>query len=150
MQKDNKIKDSYKQKKNLSPSNSIITNPIDKSGLVAKINILGSGMNSVNSSHGIINHHSEKAYCVVDYAGFIKETNDIIKRYYDIKVSLNAFHNMFTSRLNCAYTALGLINEASSSVNIKLLTSTTCIIDSVCPDKNKSSIAFIAIFPLSL
>ena len=121
MQKDNKIKDSYKQKKNLSPSNSIITNPIDKSGLVAKINILGSGMNSVNSSHGIINHHSEKAYCVVDYAGFIKETNDIIKRYYDIKVSLNAFHNMFTSRLNCAYTALGLINEASSSVNIKLL-----------------------------
>ena len=121
MQKDNKIKDSYKQNNNLSSTNSIITNPIDKSGLVAKINILGSGINSVNSSHCTINHHSEKSYCVVDYAGFIKETNDIIKKYYDIKVSLNAFHNMFTSRLNCAYTALGLINETSNSVNIKLL-----------------------------
>ncbi len=121
MQKDNKIDNKYKQKKNLSPSNKITTNPIDKSGLVAKINVLGSGMNSVNSSHGIISHHSEKSYGVVDYAGFIKETNEIIKNHHDIKISLNAFHNMFTSRLNCAYTALGLINESSNSVNIKLL-----------------------------
>ena len=121
MQKDNKITDTYNQKKNLSPSNSIITNPIDKSGLVAKINILGSGMNSVNASHGIIGHHSEKAYGVVDYAGFIKETNEIIKNHSNIRVSLTAFHNMFTSRLNCGYTALGLINESANSVNIKLL-----------------------------
>ena len=111
MQKDNKIKDSSKQSRSFSPSNSIITNPIDKSGLVAKINILGSGMNSVNTSHGIISHHCEKTYGIVDYAGFIKETNDIIKNHSDIKASLNAFHNMFTSRLNCSYTALGLINE---------------------------------------
>lgn len=121
MQKDNKITNSYKQKNNLSPSNQITTNPIDKSGLVAKINILGSGMNSVNSSHGIINNHSEKLYGVVDYAGFIRETNEIIKNHNEIRDSLNAFHNMFTSRLNCGYTALGLINDSSNSINVKLL-----------------------------
>jgi len=121
MQKDNKTIISNKNNSNLSPSKSITTNPIDKSGLVAKINILGSGMNSVSAPVGILNHHSEKSYGVVDYAGFIKETNEIIRHHKDIRESLTAFHNMFINRLNCAYTALGLINDQSNSINIRLL-----------------------------
>ena len=121
MQKDNKLTNSYKHESNLSSPKSIITNPIDKSGLVAKINILGSGMNSVNTPVGVINHHNEKSYGAVDYAGFIKETNEIIKHHHSVRESLNAFHNMFITRLNCAYTALGLINEQSNSINIRLL-----------------------------
>lgn len=131
MQKDKKQISTYNQQNNsLSPSNKITTNPIDKAGLVAKINVLGSGMNSVNVPHGIINHHNDKSYGVVDYLGFIKETNEIIKNYKDIRDSLNAFHNLFMSRLNCGYTALGLINTESNSVNIKLL------------DKNSSVYSF--------
>lgn len=122
MQNDNKLKDSYKSKNSLSPNNQKITNPIDKSGLVAQINILGSGMSSVKASHNIIaNHHNEKASALIDYAGFIKETNNIIKNHHSLSDSLNAFHNMFINRLNCGYTALGLISEQSNSINIRLL-----------------------------
>ncbi len=121
MQKDNKTIISNKSNNNLSPLKSITTNPIDKSGLVAKINILGSGMNSVSAPVGILNHHNEKSYGVVDYAGFIKETNEIIRHHKDIRDSLTSFHNMFINRLNCAYTALGLINDQSNSINIRLL-----------------------------
>ncbi len=122
MQKDNKLKETYKQTNNLSPNKSITTNPIDKSsGLVAKINVLGSGMSSINAPHSIINHHNEKSYGVVDYAGFIKEINEIISQSSKMKDFLNAFHNLFINRVNCSYTALGLINEQSNSINIRLL-----------------------------
>ncbi len=127
MDKEVKAKNLYKQKNNLSPNSSTITNPIDKSGLVAKINILGSGINSVNTASSInnpntiINHHNEKSFGMVDYAGFINETNSIIREHTDIRDSLNAFHNMFINRLNCGYTALGLVNEQSSFINIRLL-----------------------------
>ena len=122
MQKENKLKETYNQKNNLSPKKNITTNPIDKNGgLVAKINILGSGMSSVNTAHSLVNHHNEKAYGVVDYAGFIKEINEIISQNTELKDFLNAFHNLFINRINCSYTALGLINDQSNTINIRLL-----------------------------
>ncbi len=121
MQKESNTKNSYKKNSTLSSQNNIATNPIDKSGLVAKINILGSGMNSVKTPHGYSNYHSEKSYGVIDYASFIKETNEIVRNHKDLRDSLNAFHNMFVNRLNCTYTAIGLINEQSNYVNVKLL-----------------------------
>ena len=57
MKNDSKNKD-LKNSITLSP-NGIATNPIDKSGLVAKINVLGSGMSSIKTPHGIINHFSD-------------------------------------------------------------------------------------------
>lgn len=121
MQKDNKIKDSYKNNSSLSQKNQITTNPIDKSGIVAQINILGSGIGSCKISHNTMNYHNEKTSSLIDYAGFIRETNEIIKNHTNLRDSLNAFHNMFINRLNCGYTALGLINEHSSSINVRLL-----------------------------
>jgi putative nucleotidyltransferase with HDIG domain len=120
MQKDNKTILNNKSN-NLSPKNQITTNPIDKSGIVAKINILGSGINSSKTSHSLINHHNDKSITIGDYIDFINETNNIVKNYKELKDSLNQFHNLFINRLNCGYTALGLINEQTSSINIKLL-----------------------------
>lgn len=120
MQRDkNKTTESYKNS-SLSPSQTITTNPIDKSGLIAKINVLGSGMNPGKMATGII-HHNEKVCSTVDYIGFIKETNEIIKNHISLKATLNSFHNLFVNRLNCAYTALGIINEQSTTIDIKLL-----------------------------
>ncbi len=122
MQKDNnKVQESYKSS-SLSPKKQIISNPIDKSGLIAKINVLGSGMNPSKMTNVIASsHHNDKFYGAVDYIGFIKETNEILKNHKALKDTLNAFHNMFVNRLNCAYTALGIINEQSTTINIKLL-----------------------------
>lgn len=119
MQKDYNKTETYNN--NLSPNKSITTNPIDKSGLVAKINVLGSGINSVKMSHSSVNYHMEKTYSVVDYSAFIKETNEIMKNHLSLRTSLSAFHNMFVNRLNANYTALGLINEQSNTIELKLL-----------------------------
>ena len=121
MQKHNNKIETSNNQNNLSPKKSITTNPIDKSGLVAKINVLGSGMNTGKLAHSSTNYHSEKAYGVVDYASFIKETNEIIKHHTTLRDSLTSFHNMFINRLNANYTALGIINEQSSTIEIKLL-----------------------------
>lgn len=119
MQKDYNKTETYNKK--LSPNNSIATNPIDKSGIVAKINVLGSGINAVKMSQNSVNHHMEKTYSVVDYSVFIKETNEIMKNHVSLRASLSAFHNMFVNRLNANYTALGLINEQSNTIELKLL-----------------------------
>lgn len=121
MQKDKTDQNTKYNNSSQSPLNKIATNPIDKSGLIAKINILGSGMNLGAMTPAISSHHSEKAYGVVDYASFIKETNEIIRNHTELKHTLNAFHNLFVSKLNCAYTALGIINEQSNTISVKLL-----------------------------
>ncbi len=122
MRKETKNRETHSnQSANLSPQNKITTNPISNSGIVAKINLLGSGMSSGNINRPVVNHHAEKAFGIVDYFGFIKETNDIVKKYDTLRDSLNSFHNLFINRLNANYTALGIINEASSTIEIKLL-----------------------------
>lgn len=118
---DTKTLNNYSKKLNISPAGQITSNPIDKSGLVAKINILGSGMTSGKSSRTIIGHHNEKSYGVIDYAGFIKDVNDIIINYKDEKEALSSFHALFINKFNTSYTALGFINEQSGSVEIRLL-----------------------------
>ncbi len=121
MQKDkNTIQQSYKSS-SLSPSNPIATNPIDKSGLIAKINILGSGMNPNKMPAGGAIRHTDKVHGTVDQMGFIKEINKIIRDHKSLKETLSSYHNLFMNRLNCSYTALGLINEDSTSIDIKLL-----------------------------
>ena len=121
MQKENNKTETYNNQNNLSPKKSISTNPIDRSGLVAKINVLGSGMSSGKLTHSVTNYHSEKAYGVVDYSSFIKETNEIIKHHTTLRDSMTAFHNLFINKLNANYTALGIINEQSGTIEIKLL-----------------------------
>ena len=123
MQKEKNLKETYNKQNNLSPQSSISTNPISSgsSGIVAKINILGSGMNSTTSSHTFLNHHNEKSYGVIDYTGYIKEINDIISQNFQLKDFLNSFHNLFINRLNCGYTAIGFINDQSTYINIRLL-----------------------------
>ena len=91
--------ETYNNKNNLSSQKQIATNPIDKGGLVAKINVLGSGINSGKMTHTFVNHHNDKTYGAVDYAGFIKETNEIVKNHKTLRESLSAFHNMFINIL---------------------------------------------------
>ncbi len=121
MQKDHQLKESsYISDSSLPKTKNKTTNPIDKSGLIAKINVLGSGMTPGKISNGFT-HHSEKAYGAIDYLAFIKQTNEIIKNHKDLRETLNSLHNMFVTRLNCTYTALGVIREQSNTINMKLL-----------------------------
>lgn len=124
MQKNtNKSKESYIVG-SLPEKKSTTTNPIDKGGFVAKINELGSGMNAVRMSNGMVSaasSHFDKAYSGGDYTEFFKEINDIIKNGNNLRDVLSSFHSMFVNRLNSSYTALGVIPENSSTVDIRLI-----------------------------
>ncbi len=120
MQKNNNNTD-INNKRTLSPTKSTTTNPMDNSaGIVAKINVLGSGMNSIKMPH--INMQSEKSFGVVDYPAFINEMNETVRKYNtDSKDILNSFHNLFVNRLNSIYSGIGIINNKSNTIEVKVL-----------------------------
>lgn len=100
------------------------TNPIDNGGLVAKINVLGNGMNSGRISNVNVpssSYHYDKAFGSVDYIGFIKDIGSIVKNHKNIKDTLSAFHMLFVNKLNAFYTAFGKVHEDLSTININLL-----------------------------
>ena len=133
MQKDkNKIQE-LNQADSLSPKKTRITNPIDRTGLVAKINVLGSGIKSAKISNMTsvpTVHHNDKSYGGIDYVGFIKENNEIIRNHRTLKETLNAYNGLLVNKLNASYIALGVINEQFSALDIRLL------------DKNSSVYSF--------
>lgn len=121
MQKNSNKSEFYINKAESEPSMKNSTNPIDGSGLVAKINFLGKGHLPGKTTFTSNNHHSDKLFGMFDYMAFIKDINEIVSNHKNIKEYQNAFHRLFVNKLNCVYTALGVINESSQSIDIKLL-----------------------------
>lgn len=108
------------KKRTLSPSKSTTTNPIDNSSsIVAKINVLGSGMNSIKMPH--TNTPSEKSFGIINYAAFINDINTAVKEYGNTKDLLTSFHDIFVNRLNSIYFGIGIINNNSNTLEIKVL-----------------------------
>ncbi len=97
-----------------------ITNPINQTGLIAKINSLNSRASS-NRLYGGYNQYVEKPSKAIDYPELIKYMNDILLNKHNINEIFYSFHNLITNKLNCAFTALGVINEQSNCMNIKLI-----------------------------
>ena len=97
-----------------------ITNPINQTGLIAKINSLNSRASS-NRLYGGYNQYVEKPAIAIDYPDFIKFMNEIMVNKQNINELFYAFHNLVTNKLSCAFTALGIVNPQSNCMNIKLI-----------------------------
>lgn len=97
-----------------------ITNPINQTGLIAKINSLNNRASS-NRLYGGYNQYVEKPSMPIDYPELLKFTNEIMHSKHNINELFYSFHNLLTNKLNCAFTALGIINEQSNCMNIKLI-----------------------------
>jgi len=100
------------------------SNQADKtggSGIVAKINVLGKGMAQLKMPRDFIHNTNEAPSGAVDYAGFIKEINEITGNVKDKKECFSAFHDLFVNRFSCAYTALGLVSANQDFIGIRLL-----------------------------
>ncbi len=63
----------------------------------------------------------EKPSLAIDYPDFIKFMNEILVNKQSVNELFYSFHNLLTNKLNCAFTALGIINEQSNCMNIKLI-----------------------------
>ena len=99
-----------------TPENTRVSNPIKKSGLIAKINALN-GKAPVSKSNST---YTEKPLQAVNYPEFIRQFNEIIARSKNIHDLFSACHQLFTNKLNSTYTSLGIINKTSNCINIQL------------------------------
>lgn len=93
-----------------------VSNPIKKTGLVAKINALNSKVTSKSSESTF----TEKPSTAINYPEFIKLLSEVISTKKNTHDLFFACHKLFRSKLNNVYTSLGIINQKSNCINIKL------------------------------
>lgn len=104
-----------------------VSNPIRRTGLVAKINSL-SGKTIVNKE--TYERYTEKPSMVVNYQELIKSFNEIINSQNKIHDFFLACHKLFTNKLNASYTAWGIINEQSNCIDVKSVDKIGCVYSS--------------------
>ena len=93
-----------------------VSNPIKRTGLVAKINALNSKVSSKSSESTF----TEKPSTAINYPEFIKLLSEVISTKNNTHDLFFACHKLFRSKLNNVYTSLGVINQKSNCINIKL------------------------------
>jgi len=93
-----------------------VSNPIKKTGLVAKINALNSKISNKSSE----STYTEKPSTAINYPEFIKLLSEIISTKKNTHDLFFACHKLFRSKLNNVYTSIGIINKKSNCINIKL------------------------------
>lgn len=93
-----------------------VSNPIKRTGLVAKINALNSKVSSKSSESTF----TEKPSTAINYPEFIKLLSEVISTKNNTHDLFFACHKLFRSKLNNVYTSLGIINQKSNCINIKL------------------------------
>jgi len=116
---------------NLTSNNNTVTekfsNPIRKTGLIAKINSL-SGKTIVNKE--TYESYTEKPSMAVNYQELIKSFTEIINSQNNIHDLFLACHKLFTNKLNVFYTAFGVINNQSNCIDIKSADKIGCVYSS--------------------
>ncbi|MDD3237316.1 MAG: diguanylate cyclase [Candidatus Gastranaerophilales bacterium] len=119
MKQENHINNVNKEKdSNLQTPN--ISNPINQTGLIAKINSLNTRATS-NRLYGGYNQYVEKPSLTINYAELLKYMNEVMLNKHNINELFYSFHNLVTNKLNCSFTSLGIINPQSNCMNIKLI-----------------------------
>lgn len=90
------------------------------SGFIAKLST-SNAKNTSNRLYGGYNHSNTKMNVVVDYSQILRYLSEIIVTKYNINDIFFSLHNLFTNKLNCNFTALGVLNLQSSSINLKIM-----------------------------
>lgn len=109
--------DTNKMNNSILSSITKVSNPIKKTGLVAKINALNSKVTNKSADAT----YTEKPSTAINYPEFIKLLNEIIAAKNNTHDLFFSCHKLFRSKLNNVYTSLGIINKKSNCININLL-----------------------------
>lgn len=97
---------------------SAATNPIADSGIVARINNFNTGKTNNKLYSGYLS--STAAPKLLDFNSFISDLNKSLSGKKTSTDLFNALHDIFTEKMNCAYTAFGIFHEKSNCINLKL------------------------------
>jgi len=100
------------------PSAGKATNPISGSGIVARINNFNTQKTNNKLYSGYLSNTITPK--LLDFSGLINDLNKSLAGKKTSSDLLNALHDIFTDKMNCAYTAFGIFHEKSNCINLKL------------------------------
>ena len=97
-----------------------VTNPVN---IVAHINSI-TQKNTANKLYGGYNKFLSKNKYVVDYVDFIQKLSSIVAKgesYYNF---YSEIHQLLINNLNVAFTGIGIFNEKSKCIHLKVTSKT--------------------------
>ena len=94
-----------------------ISNPIETSDIVAKINNFNTTKTSNRMYAGYMNANTKR---VVDYSDLVFSLNRVLPEKTTSADLFSAMHDVFSEKLNNVYTAFGTYHEKSKCINLKL------------------------------
>lgn len=117
----NKVKDVSKQSSlNDSGIEQSHSNPIIPNGLISKINNINN-RTTANRMYAGYGNKTWKTPENIDYQEIIKFINEILIGKESHNELFYSLHNIFTNKLNATFSAFGLYNEQSNSINFKII-----------------------------
>lgn len=116
--KSNKTKQNKTKKDESKISSKTVTNPVD---IIAQINAISS-KTTANKLYGGYNSYINQGKLSVDYKDLMKHLSDITTKYENPQDIYNEIHNFAINTLNVAFTGLGLFNDKSKCIHLKVTT----------------------------
>ena len=96
------------------------SNPINNNGIIARINSLNT-RNTVNKMYGGYNQNPVNSFSSVDYPDLIQSLNEVLRNKTNINDFFYSAHNVLTNSLQTNFTALGVFQNQSNYINLKLI-----------------------------
>ena len=100
-------------------------NPItsETSSIVARINNFNTNKTANRMYAGYMNNANASSHRVIDYSELMNNLNSALSDKTNVNDLFAAVHDLFTEKLNSAFTAFGVFHEKSKCINLKLFNS---------------------------
>lgn len=116
----NKVK--VHNKNNNTPIQDILSsNPITQGDLVAKLNNLSNGIKASKTTNRGLTTNEKATSLRIDYPELIKLLNQAVQKATTAHKLFSTVHSSFIRKIGGTFTAVGVINEHSKCLNLKLL-----------------------------
>lgn len=107
-------------KKTATPVTPVVSQPItSNAGIVAKLNNFNLSKSTNKLYAGYINNPIAQSK-PVDYTELLISLNNALNGKNTLHELYMTMHEIFTEKLNCTFTAFGLLHEKSKCINLKL------------------------------
>ena len=109
-----------KQEKEILYSKSVTSNPISGTGFMPRMNVSPARTTSNRLYGGYNLGNNDRVFAAVDYREVITALKDALKGKTNSTDFYNSLHSLLTNKMGAQFTAIGLLQEKSKCINIKL------------------------------
>ncbi|MGN1124964.1 MAG: HD domain-containing phosphohydrolase [Candidatus Gastranaerophilaceae bacterium] len=107
-----------KQEKEILYNKSMASNPIARAGFMPKLNV--TPRTTTNRLYGGYNSNNDRVFATTDYREVIKNINTALKGKLTTTDCYSTLHSLIINKIGAQFTAIGLYQEQSKCINIKL------------------------------